>query len=199
GAANIDGALAVQFKGAARLRGAVGFRIYGKGFDCSLKAHVLAKAPDYLIDANLHFGVRFHIPLKTIEVGGSVPFHWEKRRTPPISSLLKGIALTQPMTGKGASPYLLVRNVSRGAGAIPDVLDLSLIPDVEPDTSAAIEFAFPTKDTSGLPFGQNVVSVPVTKSGEYEFEGKLEGEDVIGVRMRRRRLCGLGQACNLEW
>jgi hypothetical protein len=185
----------VQFTGGGRLRGAVGFRVYGKGFDLSLGADVVAKAPDFYVDGSLKFGIKIKLIVKKVEIGATLPFHWERRVTPPVSKLLNEIALKHAITQVASVPHLVEGADSSLSAAAPD---LTIVPDVEPDTYIALEFAFPTKDTTGLPFGQNVVTVPRRKSGDYTFEALLEGDDAPGVEMYRRKLCDDG-VCDEDW
>lgn len=186
----------LAFRGDGHLKGRVAFRVYGKGIDLSLGADVVGKAPDWYVDGSLSFGIEFKVVVKKVRIGATVPFHWEKRITPPVPELLKEVVLKHGVTQVAATPLTLVGADASLSAAAPD---LAAVPDVEPDTYAAIEFAFPTQDVTGLPFGQNVVTVPRRRSGDYQFEALLRGSgSAKGIEMFRRKLCDDG-VCDEDW
>ncbi|MBK6795242.1 MAG: hypothetical protein IPG76_00150 [Acidobacteria bacterium] len=180
-----------QLNGQLRLAGEVGFRVFKKGFDLGLRADVMAKTPDWLVDADLWFGVKFKILWKKYKFGATIPFRWEKRHTPQIPELLSSIGLKHAAVEAHAAPLVLTGIPSI---ATPDQgLDMALVPDMEPDTYPVISFHYPTKDVTGLPFAQNVALVPNHKSGDHEFEARLEGAGGrIGIQMYRKKLGSSG-------
>src|SRR5262249_8347921 len=143
-----------QLNGQLRLAGEVGFRILKKGFDLKLGADVTGKTPDWLVDANLWFGVKFKILWKKFKFEANIPFRWEERHVPPIRELLNSIRLKHAAVDADAPALVLT-----GAPTVlnPDQsLDMALVPDVEPDTYPVVTFHYPTKDVTGLPIAQNV-------------------------------------------
>jgi hypothetical protein len=171
-----------QFKGDLNLAGNVSFRIFKKGFDLSLTSHVLGMTPDWLVDALLRFAIKFKILWKKFKYEGELPFHWERRITPPIPELLDEIILQHAVADKTVTPY-----IQQSCDSLPP---LENIPEVEPDTIPALAFNYPMNDYTGYAFGQDV-SGPIThRSGDYEFTAELPGgeEDNRGIEMSRMKI-----------
>jgi len=173
-----------QIKGWLEQVGRVGFKIYRKGFDISLSADVKGMASDWLIDALLQFGVSFKLLWKKFEYEGEIPFHWEKRTTPPIPDVFDQITITHAVETKSWEPLVLDDET------LPAFSD---IPNVEPDCQPVISFRFAVKDMTGQPFGQNIQSFPDHKSGDYTFRANLDT-----VRMWRCPVKDY-EAGNIEW
>ena len=160
-----------QVKGYLDLKGAVGFRIFRIGFDLSLKAKVLGMAPDWLVDAILEFFVKFKILWKKFKFGGSIPFHWERRITPPLSQVLAEIVLQHRVSSTSWKPYLLHAFLPEDCADPPS---LSSIPDIEPDTLITLTFNYPINDRTGNSFGQQIQGTEHRhKSGDYLFVAEL--------------------------
>lgn len=171
-----------QFKGSLSLSGNVGFRLFKKGFDLWLSANVVGMTPDWLVDALLKFGIKFKILWKKVKFEAKIPFHWERRITPPIPELLREILLQHPVTTKTQVPH-----VQRIADPLPPLVS---IPQVEPDSIPALTFNYPINDRTGFPFGQDVSVYQDHNSGEYTFRATLpDGEPGSrGIEMYRMKI-----------
>jgi hypothetical protein len=176
----------VQFTGSLSLKGRVAFRIFSRGIDLSIRADVEGRAPDWRVSADLEFSLRFKILWHKVKIRGHLPFEWKKRRIPRIDPLLKEIGLQHAVSTTTWAPYI-VTDPPAGSAIPPDV-DISLLPEVEPDAFPTIEFAFPTQDNTQLPFGQDVSTVLDRVSGADVFRGSLPNQDAI--EMWRRPLGG---------
>ncbi len=167
-----------QVKGELSLSGSVGFKIFRKGFDVTMRAAAIAMAKDLYIYALLEFGVSFKLFWKEVKFEASIPFEWKKRIKPPIPEMLEKIVLLHAVSDKSWELDILDNQIT-------DPEEIKNVTDAEPDSIPLISFRFPIRDETNLPFGQNGVDVPDHISGDYTFKTRLpEG----GIKMWR---CGL--------
>ncbi len=154
-----------QFQGDFLMTGSVGFRIFRIGFNLSLGASVLGRTPDWLVDAEIWFGVKFKIIFKTIRIGATIPFRWEKRTVPPIPEILNELLLKDPILDSTQAPLIVTSNCQ-----LPTA---DIVPEAEPGAAPVLTFRYATADRTGLPFGQDVGVIGPHESDDYLFHPML--------------------------